>query len=274
MVRASSVFPDPGGPMSRIPWPPASAISSARRASSWPRTSARSGQGSADEASADSARDPSSRPAASTRSGAGFGRRRERLERTTSTAAESEPTGTTSIPSTRRASSTTAAGTTTRRTPRRCSAATIGSIPGTAAHLAAQPELTDERQASGRRQHLLRPEEDRHRDRQVERRARLAQVRRREVDRDPARRVDEPGVAQRAADPLARLLERCVGQSDDREPGQPGRDVDLDPDRPGRRARGASRRGRSPARDDLSGRAITCDSPGASPGLTRGQRAT
>ena len=42
-VRASMVLPDPGGPISSRPWPPARAISSARRASAWPRTSARSG---------------------------------------------------------------------------------------------------------------------------------------------------------------------------------------------------------------------------------------
>ena len=47
IVRASSVLPEPGGPISSRPWPPASAISSARRASSCPRTSARSGHGSA-----------------------------------------------------------------------------------------------------------------------------------------------------------------------------------------------------------------------------------
>ena len=42
-VRASKVLPEPGGPMSSSPWPPASAISSPRLASAWPRTSARSG---------------------------------------------------------------------------------------------------------------------------------------------------------------------------------------------------------------------------------------
>jgi hypothetical protein len=40
--------------------------------------------------------------------------------------------------------------------------------------------------------------------------------------------VDEAGVADRAADPLARLLERGVREADDREPGGPS-DVDLDP---------------------------------------------
>ena len=44
------------------------------------------------------------------------------------------------------------------------------------------------------------------------------------------RRVLEAGVAQRAADPFASLLERRVGKADDREAGQAGSDVDLDPD--------------------------------------------
>ena len=44
--RASIVFPVPGGPASRRLCPPAAAISRARRARSWPRTSARSGCGS------------------------------------------------------------------------------------------------------------------------------------------------------------------------------------------------------------------------------------
>ena len=42
-LLASMVFPIPGGPASRRLWPPAAAISSTRRARSWPRTSARSG---------------------------------------------------------------------------------------------------------------------------------------------------------------------------------------------------------------------------------------
>ncbi len=46
IVRARSVLPEPGGPTSSRPCPPASAISSARRASSWPRTSDRSGTSS------------------------------------------------------------------------------------------------------------------------------------------------------------------------------------------------------------------------------------
>ena len=41
--RPSIVLPVPGGPASSRLWPPAAASSSARRARSWPRTSARSG---------------------------------------------------------------------------------------------------------------------------------------------------------------------------------------------------------------------------------------
>jgi len=39
IVRASSVLPEPGGPINNNPWPPARATSRPRRASTWPRTS-------------------------------------------------------------------------------------------------------------------------------------------------------------------------------------------------------------------------------------------
>ena len=42
----------------------------------------------------------------------------------------------------------------------------------------------------------------------------------------------EPGVADRAAHPLASLLERGVREPDDREAGQSRSDIDLDPDDP------------------------------------------
>jgi hypothetical protein len=44
--------------------------------------------------------------------------------------------------------------------------------------------------------------------------------------------MDVPGVADRPADALARLLEGRIGQPDDRESGQARGDVDLDPDDP------------------------------------------
>ena len=102
---------------------------------------------------------------------------------------------------------------------------------GHPAQLAAQRQLPDQGpRAIG--PGLLRAEQDRHRDRHIKRGARLALIGRGKVDRDPARREDQPAVADRTADPLAGLLERGVGQPDDREAGQARSDVDLDPDDP------------------------------------------
>ena len=100
------------------------------------------------------------------------------------------------------------------------------------AHLPAERQLPDEGDAARSGHDLLRTEQDPDRHREVERRAGLALVGRGEIDRDPARWVDEPGVAQRASHPLPRLLQRGIGQPDDGEPGQPRRDVHLDPDEP------------------------------------------
>ena len=107
--------------------------------------------------------------------------------------------------------------------------------------LAAEGQLADHREAAARPPDLLRAEQDSHRDREVERGACLAEIRRGEIDGDPPRRVDIPGVADRAADALASILERRVSQADDREPvgrqSPPG--ADLDPRRRGRAARQA-----------------------------------
>ena len=82
---------------------------------------------------------------------------------------------------------------------------------------------------------LVRAGEERERDREVEARALLAQRRRREVDRDPVaagprqHRVDDAAVH-----PVLGLLAGAVGEPDDRERGQVGRDevrLDLDPAR-------------------------------------------
>ena len=149
----------------------------------------------------------------------------------------------------------------TRRRPRRASAATIGRMPGHRPDLAAQRQLADERRAARRGPDLLRPEQDPERDREVERRAGLALLGRREVDRDPARRVDEAGVPDRAADALASLLERGVGQADDREAGQPAARRRPRPGSPGRRGRRASRTAASQARRDRTRRRSTGGSP-------------
>ena len=65
----------------------------------------------------------------------------------------------------------------------------------------------------------------------------LAQAGRREVGDDPAQRELEAAVDQRRPHPLARLPHRGVGEADDGEGRQAAVDVDLDPDRAGRRCR-------------------------------------
>jgi hypothetical protein len=73
--------------------------------------------------------------------------------------------------------------------------------------------------------HLLRSSEQRQRDRQVESGTLLAQLGRRKVDRDAARRKVQLGRGNPAADPLARLLAGAVGEPDDREAGNAVADV-------------------------------------------------
>ena len=72
--------------------------------------------------------------------------------------------------------------------------------------------------------------EDAERDRQVERRAGLAHVGRRQVDRDAVRRKLEAGVADRAPDAVAALAHAGVRQADHREDRQAERHVDFDVD--------------------------------------------
>ena len=125
---------------------------------------------------------------------------------------------------------TASAGTTTRRTPRAREGDAHRQDARHPANLAAEPELPDQGHAARGGAHLLRPEQDPERDREVQRRPRLAQLCRREVHGDPPRRVVEAGVPEGAADALPRLRQRGVREADDREPGQPRRDVDLDAD--------------------------------------------
>ncbi len=71
------------------------------------------------------------------------------------------------------------------------------------------------------------------RDRQVVMAAFLGQVGGRQIDDDPPRRQRQPRGDQRRADPLARLRHRLVGQADDGESRQAGRDLHLHVDRAG-----------------------------------------
>ena len=79
---------------------------------------------------------------------------------------------------------------------------------------------------------LLRRREERKRDRQVEAGALLAQLRRREVDRDPPRREAQLGSRDPGADSFPRLLAGAVGEADDREAGNAVTNVRLDVDPP------------------------------------------
>src|SRR4051812_45402915 len=69
--------------------------------------------------------------------------------------------------------------------------------------------------------------EDAQRDRQVERRSRLAHVGGGQVDGDPVRRKLEPGVADRAAHAIAALADAGVRQTDHGERRKAEADVDL-----------------------------------------------
>ncbi len=82
-------------------------------------------------------------------------------------------------------------------------------------------------------------------DRQVERRARLADVGRRQVDRDAVRREFEAGIPDGAPHPVAALADARVGQSDHREGREAERHVHFHVDREGLDAedRGAAEAG-------------------------------
>ena len=96
---------------------------------------------------------------------------------------------------------------------------------------AVERELADRSGALERAaRELLRRREQRERDRQVETGALLAQLGGREVDRDPAGREAQLGGGDPRADPLARLLAGAVGEADDREAGDAVANVGLDVD--------------------------------------------
>jgi len=97
------------------------------------------------------------------------------------------------------------------------------------ADLPAQAQLAEERPRPARPD-LLRTDQDRDGDPEVQGRAGLRHVRGGEIDRDAARGMDEPAVPQGAAHALPGLAEGDVGEADDREAGESGRNVGLDPD--------------------------------------------
>ena len=164
-------------------------------------------------------------------SGAGTGRR-VRGARTASAASATVATPTASSPGTSRASASVAAGTSTRRTPAAASARPIGSTPGTLRTSPPRPSSP----ISATRPRVTRSCSDPSRIPIAIARSSDApafrQLRRGEVHGDPPRWVVVARVAQRPADALPRLGQGRVRQPHDREPRQPGRDVDLHPDEP------------------------------------------
>ena len=211
--RASIVLPAPGGPTISRLWPPAAAISSARRASAWPRTSARSGARPARGARRGRRRRPARAPP---RRGADRAARR----------ASAPPI--TSSPSTSAASGAFAAGRAAAEPAARAPSA-IASAPRTGL-ISPQSDSSPQtaQLSSASRQHLPARREHRHGDRQVEARARLAHARRREVDGHPLLRELEPGVRSAARTRSRDSRTARSGRPDDRERRQPPAHVHLD----------------------------------------------
>ena len=109
-------------------------------------------------------------------------------------------------------------------------------VPATGRIAAVERELADAGVLEQtRRRELMRAGEEREGDRKVEARSLLAQRRGREVDRDPVPRGPrQHRVDDAAAHPVLGLLARPIGEPDDRERRQVGRDevrLDLDPPR-------------------------------------------
>ena len=222
-VLASSVLPEPGGPTMTMQWPPASASSRARLASSWPRTSARSGPGSAPAATR-----------ANPRSGLARPRRRRRAPpaaawyascRAGSRAAALRPRPAWQPPTRRcRRPAGLPPGHPTAPRPASPSAAP-GPRPSAAAPARAQ--LAPERQLAedgpaAVRFHLLRSDQYPQGDREIQRGAALAHLRRGEVDGDPSRWVLVAAVPDGAR---TRSLASCRAVSASPtivNPGRPG----------------------------------------------------
>ncbi len=212
--RASIVFPVPGGPISRRLCDPAAAISSARRARSWPRTSARSGTGAS-----------SRLPMCGSKTGASISPRRYE---TTSARCW---TGTGSTP----ASAASAADS---------AAADEALEPSPASSLSDSeragdgPDAAVERELAHRgvlceplRRKLPRRTEHRERDGEIEARPFLPEGRRRQIDGDAAAgRPLERSRDDAAPDPMLRLLARAIGEPDDGEARDARLQVRLDLD--------------------------------------------
>ena len=249
-ARASSCR-CPGGPCRKRLCPPAAATSSAGTSALWPRTSERSGSSATGSAAAGSRRH----------------RRRDRARR----AGPRPPPASDSTPRTSRSGTSAAsararaAGAPAAPSPARRAASAIASAPRIGAHLAVERQLADDRAAVRAPRAATWPlaASTAIATGRSNAGADLAQVRRREVDRDPLAREHEAGVRDRRADALARLAHRLVGEPDDRERRQPasGCRPPPTPGAPRRRRARRCRRARGPRRSERPSRWSRRDEP-------------
>ena len=207
--RASSVFPAPGGPHMKRWCPPAAATSRALRASSWPRTTARSGE-------AASRHLPSARrlsgalpmprrpPRPATRQ---VWRRRPR---------PASPPPLTPVVAT----GTPSAGGDHRRR----------HAPSHRANRSIERKLTQRHNIGHGGRSATRCCDQPKRDGQVISRPCLGQIGRGEIDRDPAVRHAEPGRLQRRLHPVLRFAHCGVGEPDKPKRRNMTADVNLHPD--------------------------------------------
>ncbi len=96
------------------------------------------------------------------------------------------------------------------------------------AELAVEPELAEVAHGLVDAVELPARNQNRERNGQVERTSLFPRVRRREIDRDAFGRHEEAGVVECGRHAFATLAHGALGQPDDRDHGQPGRDVRLD----------------------------------------------
>src|SRR2546426_4534441 len=211
--RASIVFPPPGGPTSSRLWAPPAAISSARLAYAWPRTSAKSrssvagAAGGSGGGGAAASASPLSSPTASRSVGAehpepfdGLGLRVVR---------DRHAEGLDTLPPARESD---------------------GEHSAHRLDLAVQRQLADHGEgADPPVRDRAGGGEDAECDRQVERGTFFPEVGRGQVHGDPVGRKGEAGVADRGAHPLAALAHCRVRKPYRGERGQARRDVDLYP---------------------------------------------
>ncbi len=101
--------------------------------------------------------------------------------------------------------------------------------PGNRAQFAAQRELAQDGPTADRG-YLLGPHEDPEGYGEIQRSPALAKLGRGQIDRDPAGRVLVAAVPDGASYAFPGFLQGGVGEPDDREAGQAGSHVDLDPD--------------------------------------------